>query len=73
MRLTKGELKSKLSDRLIIHDPELEIREVTWDKVYNYFVGYEDCFDATLKFPVGDSFAQSFILDETFKYLLKIC
>ena len=69
----KGELKAKLRSRIMFYNPELEIKDTTWDRLFHYYEGYVDCFDSVVKFPVEDSFAQDFIIDETFKHLLKIC
>lgn len=72
--MNKGELKSKLKFLVLDHDPELTVKDAIWDRAYHFYEGYSQCFSDTVKVvPVSDSFAQNFILEETFKYLLKIC
>lgn len=69
--MNKGELKSKLRFLVMHYNPELVITDSAWDKAFHFYEGYQSCFDAIVKFPVGDSYAQNFILDETLKYLIK--
>lgn len=70
--ITEGELKSKLKFLVIDHDPEMIISNSDWNRVYHFFVGYSQCFKDAFRFPIEDSYAKSFILNETFQYLLKI-
>lgn len=70
--LSKGELKKKLVFLVMNDDPELTIPNPIWDRVYNYYLGYSTCFKDVVKFPVDDSFAQNYIIEECYKHLTKI-
>ncbi len=70
--MTKGELKSKLKFLVLDYDPELTIQDAVWDRTYHFYEGYYQCFQDIVKFPVEDSYARNFILEETFKHLLRI-
>ena len=67
--MNKGELKARL---IFFLDPELEVRDSHWTRAFAFYQGYSKCFDDVIKFPVEDSYAQSFIIDETLSFLNKI-
>lgn len=72
--MDKHLLKSKLKIPVLQHDPELIIKDAQWEKAYNYYRGYKDCFSSIVKFmDADDPFAHNFILEETLKHLIKIC
>ena len=72
INLGKGELKSKLKFLVLDHNPEIEVTQGVWDEVYHFYIGYSQCFSDVVKFPIDQSYAINFILEETFNHLLKL-
>ena len=71
--LTKGEMKRKLIFLLLDEYPERTIQDALWDKIYHYYLGYSHCFSAIVsdRFPLDNSYAKNFILEETYNYLIE--